>query len=331
MKSDIAPNGLRQGLSTAEFTPLLSSLLPSVSRSFYLSLRFLPAPVREPLGLAYLLARTSDTIADTSLAPLEARMMALDLFSSALNEESGPPRLAHAFLSLSCTSPAEQSLLQKADTLLCWYRSLSDSVQNEIRSVLKTIIGGQREDLMRFGYASAASIQTLPRTIDTERYTYAVAGCVGEFWTRICSLQIPSFATQPLESLLSLGREFGQGLQLINILRDMPEDLKMGRCYLPAQELEAEHLSPQDLLSRPQKARSLFFRWLDRAELSLTAGESYVSGIKGRGLRFSVALPRRIGLETIALMRTTPPLETDRRIRISRAAVMRCAWHSLRE
>ena len=331
MKSDIAPNGLRQGLSTAEFTPLLSSLLPSVSRSFYLSLRFLPEPVREPLGLAYLLARTSDTIADASLAPLEARMIALDSFSSALNAYSGPPQLVHLFIKLTCTSPAEQRLLQKVDTLLNWYRALPDPVQTEIRSVLKTIIGGQREDLMRFGYASAASIQTLPRTIDTERYTYAVAGCVGEFWTRICSLKLPRFSSQPIESLLSLGREFGQGLQLINILRDMPEDLKMGRCYLPAQELEAEHLSPQDLLSRPHKARALFFRWLDRAELSLTAGESYVRGIKGRSLRFSVALPRWIGRETIALMRNHPPLETNRRVRISRAAVLRRAWASLRE
>jgi phytoene/squalene synthetase len=37
----------------------------SVSRSFYLTIRFLPRPLREPVGLAYLLARATDTIADT--------------------------------------------------------------------------------------------------------------------------------------------------------------------------------------------------------------------------------------------------------------------------
>ena len=41
-------------------------LLRSVSRSFYLSIRILPAPLREPVALAYLLARATDTVADTA-------------------------------------------------------------------------------------------------------------------------------------------------------------------------------------------------------------------------------------------------------------------------
>ena len=50
---------------------LLGSLLKSVSRSFYLTLRVLPTGMRDPVGLAYLLARAADTIADTSLIPPE--------------------------------------------------------------------------------------------------------------------------------------------------------------------------------------------------------------------------------------------------------------------
>ena len=46
---------------------LLTDILESVSRSFYLTLKMLPAAVRPQIGLAYLLARTSDTIADTEL------------------------------------------------------------------------------------------------------------------------------------------------------------------------------------------------------------------------------------------------------------------------
>ena len=44
---------------------LRGEVLRSVSRSFYLSLRVLPKPLRDPLSLAYLLARATDTIADT--------------------------------------------------------------------------------------------------------------------------------------------------------------------------------------------------------------------------------------------------------------------------
>ena len=48
-------------------------MLRSVSRSFYLSLRILPAALREPLSLAYLLARATDTIADTPEPPAALR------------------------------------------------------------------------------------------------------------------------------------------------------------------------------------------------------------------------------------------------------------------
>jgi farnesyl-diphosphate farnesyltransferase len=44
---------------------LETEVLKGVSRSFYLSLRLLPLPMRRAAGIAYLLARTSDTIADS--------------------------------------------------------------------------------------------------------------------------------------------------------------------------------------------------------------------------------------------------------------------------
>ena len=45
-------------------------LLAAVSRSFYLTLKALPKELREPISLAYLLARTADTIADTGSGEL---------------------------------------------------------------------------------------------------------------------------------------------------------------------------------------------------------------------------------------------------------------------
>ena len=46
---------------------MLTSLLKEVSRSFYLTMRVLPSAIRPQIGLAYLLARTTDTIADTEI------------------------------------------------------------------------------------------------------------------------------------------------------------------------------------------------------------------------------------------------------------------------
>ncbi len=54
-----------------------TKLLKQVSRSFYLTLRILPDAIRPQIGLAYLLARATDTIADTSLVPVDRRLEAL--------------------------------------------------------------------------------------------------------------------------------------------------------------------------------------------------------------------------------------------------------------
>src|SRR6266498_65419 len=53
---------------------LTSAILKSVSRSFYLSLAVLPSAVRPAIGLAYLLARAADTIADTRLIDRRQRI-----------------------------------------------------------------------------------------------------------------------------------------------------------------------------------------------------------------------------------------------------------------
>src|SRR5439155_13528767 len=54
-------------LQTMSTRPQLeTTILRSVSRSFYLSIRFLPVRLRQPVALAYLLARTTDTVADTA-------------------------------------------------------------------------------------------------------------------------------------------------------------------------------------------------------------------------------------------------------------------------
>ncbi|SVB50912.1 uncharacterized protein METZ01_LOCUS203766, partial [marine metagenome] len=56
------------GIDASSRDRLLKDVLEGVSRSFYLTIRVLPKNLREPIGLAYLLARTADTIADRRLA-----------------------------------------------------------------------------------------------------------------------------------------------------------------------------------------------------------------------------------------------------------------------
>src|SRR3954454_168752 len=74
----------RRAVISMERNSLRGPLLRSVSRSFYLSLRFLPKALRDPLSLAYLLARATDTIADTTEAPVPLRTEALRTLAAAI-------------------------------------------------------------------------------------------------------------------------------------------------------------------------------------------------------------------------------------------------------
>ncbi len=91
---------------------LLTGLLKEVSRSFYLTLRVLPVSIRPQIGLAYLLARTTDTIADTQLLPVAQRLEALQMLRERILG-SRETKLQFGQLALQQSSPAERILLEQ--------------------------------------------------------------------------------------------------------------------------------------------------------------------------------------------------------------------------
>src|SRR5436190_24075837 len=72
-----SPHRMGRGRFSRMSQPSLTDLLKQTSRSFYLTLRVLPRAIRPQIGLAYLLARTTDTIADTEIVPVTQRLEAL--------------------------------------------------------------------------------------------------------------------------------------------------------------------------------------------------------------------------------------------------------------
>ena len=313
-------------------TPLLTDLLREVSRSFYLTLRWLPGAVRPQIGLAYLLARATDTIADTDLVPVEQRLDAL----AALRERIlGTARHPVAFPTLAQRqgTAAERQLLERIEDAIAILSALSEADQQLIGAVLRTIIGGQELDLRRFADASGDAIVALHTDDELDDYTYRVAGCVGEFWTRMCRTHL--FPNAPLDEarLLADGVRFGKGLQLVNILRDLPADLRQGRCYLPEPELGKHGLKPSDLL-QPEaqpKFRPYYESLLDRAEAHLRAGWAYTNQLPRGSVRVRLvcAWPILIGVQTLARLRQQNVLDASQRIKISRADVRGIVLSSL--
>src|SRR5688572_14192596 len=72
---------------------LLTSVLRDVSRSFYWTIRVLPSSIRTQIGLAYLLARATDTIADTGMVPVAQRTEVLKLLRQRILSSGPAPRI----------------------------------------------------------------------------------------------------------------------------------------------------------------------------------------------------------------------------------------------
>ena len=307
-------------------------LLKEVSRSFYLTLRVLPGRIRPQIGLAYLLARATDTIADTGLVPVEQRLAALAALRERILGLHGRP-LNLGELARRQGSPAEGRLLDQTEASLALLDALTPADRQRVRQVLETITSGQELDLRRFSGASAQRIVCLRADEELEDYTYRVAGCVGEFWTRICRAHLFAGATLDDSFLLANGVRFGKGLQLINILRDLPSDVRQGRCYLPAEMLAGCGLGPADLLepANEPRLRPLYNALLDRAQAHLRAGWDYANALPRRSarVRLACAWPILIGLETIRLLRRGNVLDPSRRLKVSRREVKRLLWRSV--
>jgi farnesyl-diphosphate farnesyltransferase len=188
------------------------------------------------------------------------------------------------------------------------WQSFDHHDQRCIRELLATIITGQMDDLEQF---PENTVTALPDAAATERYTYLVAGCVGEFWTKMCRAHLPGMAGLDAAQ----GIRFGQGLQLVNILRDLPRDLRLGRCYLPVTD-PARFLEPGNFpLLEP-----IYRQWLERAAEHLDAGWEYTLSIPAsqKRLRLACVWPIWIGRKTIDRLRRANPLAADQRVKVSR-------------
>jgi len=342
-------------------------LLRDVSRSFYLTVRVLPGAVRPQIGLAYLLARATDTIADTEIIPVAERLEALACLRARVLGATTAPLDFRRFTAQApglpptgAVSPeagalaSERRLLERIEPVLSLLAGFTADDQERIRAVLSTITTGQELDLRRFGRerraagspsAELATVAALQTDAELEDYTYRVAGCVGEFWTKMCRAHLFPRTLLDEPRLVALGIRFGKGLQLVNILRDLPRDLRLGRCYLPAERLAVCGLSPTGLLDRAclERFRPCYVEYIDRAEGYLADGWAYTNGLPRRQVRVRLACAWAIliGVKTLARLRAGQVLDPEQRIKISRAEVRqllmrsvlcypsRAAWNSL--
>ncbi|WP_427307514.1 phytoene/squalene synthase family protein [Cupriavidus sp. H39] len=315
---------------------LLGPLLKGVSRSFYLTLRVLPAGMRDPVGLAYLLARAADTIADTALIPPQRR---LALLLSLREQVNGTVGIAAPAIDIAAEVAGQQEqsderlLLESLEPALDVLAQLQAADRQAVRQIVATLTEGMEFDLRTFPDERSGRVAALSDCDALDRYTYMVAGCVGEFWTYMTAAHVP-VAIGDSGTMLRRGVRFGKALQMTNVLRDCGKDLRIGRCYLPRTLLERHGLRAPDLLApeASARARPLMFELVRKTLEHFEEALAYTLAIPARFIRLRLAClwPVLIGMETLLrLVRNDDWLDPAKASRLPRSEVYRILAGSL--
>lgn len=279
---------------------LSRKVLKDVSRSFYLSLRFLPKEFRAPTSVGYLLARASDTIADAGQLGIRVRRDLLARFVEFVTEGK-----IFQMPEVGGLPKGEKVLMSRLGDCVAALENLPNWQQVSVRKVVGIITEGQCWDLDRF---AGEGVVSLDSDDELRRYTYQVAGCVGEFWTEIGIGGRGRFARASDDEMMRWGQAYGRSLQLINILRDVPEDQKNGRCYLPGAETREQLLRERH-------------RWIKEAHKGLDQAERYARSLNGKRMRFGTVLPAMIGRKTLSRLEVASWDDWQARVKITRKEV----------
>ncbi|MDP6869280.1 MAG: phytoene/squalene synthase family protein [Candidatus Poseidoniaceae archaeon] len=312
----------------------IDSLLESTSRSFYPTLKYLPKKIRGQIGLLYLLARVADTIADSKHGETEFLLNLLQKYNDVVQGRSTDlPNFSE--LADIQRNENEAELLRNVQKVVNGLEIYDERDRLRILECLEIIVSGQVLDLERFGPANeGGEISSLESNDQMDDYAYRVAGSVGVFWSKMSLDHVISLPAEKEEEFFYKGIRFGKALQMINILRDIPEDLRFGRCYIPGQSLEAHGLTPEDLLDHKNidRFRPLYDGYLDLTNDYLDDAVDYIRMLpEGQfRLKASCMLPVLIGQRTVTLLRTGNILNSDERIKVTRDEIKSYARKLLR-
>ncbi len=213
----------------------IERLLERTSRTFALAIPLLPEPTRRAVSIAYLLFRVADTLEDATSWVREARLEALRAFGRLLrlgeharDQQVGP--LVEGWLAAPPVAHAGYlELLGKTPDLLRALGALTTTVRRIlVRHAARTADGmasivARADDRGDLRLASVGELRD---------YCYVVAGIVGELLTELFLHDTPALesARPTLEARMV---SFGEGLQLVNILKDAGDDAREGRVFLP--------------------------------------------------------------------------------------------------
>jgi farnesyl-diphosphate farnesyltransferase len=214
-------------------TARLDDLLAKTSRTFALSIPVLPEPTRREVTVAYLLFRIADTLEDATRWTPSRQRLELERFAALLeaHDDAGARALAGEWLA---EPPLEHAgyleLLRETPFVTRAWADLRDEARDTVAHHTARTIERMAAFVERYDERRVLRLDDLA---DLRAYCYAVAGIVGEMLTELFLLSRPALS-HAAPFLRRTAAQFGEALQLVNILKDSSTDAAEGRLYLPA-------------------------------------------------------------------------------------------------
>jgi len=228
------------------------------AKTFYFASHVLSESVRQDAYAVYACCRSIDDVVDQGVARGET-----------VRPEVAGELLLRAFES-GGDQPGEE-----------WMPAFRDTISR------KKIRRRWFEDLA-VGVAGDAGPVNLQTWEELDLYCYRVAGTVGLMMMRVFGSEDPVAEPRALD--------LGRGMQLTNILRDVAEDAKAGRIYLPAREREQYGIRAEDLfMGRHSGHWAEFMQFqVERAREQYRLAEPGIAILPAGGAQMSVWLMREL-------------------------------------
>ncbi len=294
--------------------------LREVSRSFSLPIRMLRPELERAVTVGYLLCRAADTVEDLAELTPERRQTLFGVLLEVLGGASPEP-LVRAAGEIEGDDP-ERALLRGSGRVVAVLRELPAGHQAATRRWVAEMVRGMALYAHRPAERGLVALTTLH---DLERYCYFVAGTVGHLLTDLF-VDAAGIPADHAEVLRGGAEDFGLGLQLTNILKDVAEDHGRGWCFVPRTLCSAAALNPADLLlpERRHAAHRALAPVFERATRALDGALEYTLAIPAEAsdIRMFCLLPLWMAVRTLERCRLNDDvLRGDRVVKIPRDEV----------
>lgn len=301
----------------------LAHLLRATSRTFALSIELLDGGIREEIRVAYLILRVSDYLEDNSAMDTEGKIQCLTLWNDVIHGVANVRDFEVAVAAHASDDIPDLHAVRGSAAIVAELERMSPAAREIIaRHVGNTTLGMAR-------WVKRGPI--FNDEADLDDYMHEVAGRVGYLVTELGGLHWPGIQRSHGDRMRE-AREFGLGLQTVNVIRGLSGDVDRGWVFVP-RSLLPDGVGPSDIFapSHRDAALTVVSALTLKAERHLGYATDWVTALPRRAWRFRVAwiLPMFYALRTIALVRQSPGSALEHPIKMHRAEVRSLARRSL--